>query len=58
MKSELMDLYEDYIKELLLLKSLVLKSGSRQDLELAKQTIVNSAKFLVFDLEGKVGKME
>lgn len=57
MKDDLLELYSEYLEELLLLKNLVTKSRNEKDLRLVKQAIVNSANFLVLEIEEGKGKL-
>lgn len=50
MKSELLDLYEEYIRELTLMRDLVSRVESEEDLYRIRNTALNSARFLLSDI--------
>lgn len=50
MKNELMELYEEYIRELTLMKELVSRVESEEDLDRIRETALNSARLLISDL--------
>jgi hypothetical protein len=50
MKNELLDLYEEYLRELTLMRDLVSRVNSEEDLHKIMETALNSARFLVSDI--------